>query len=87
MEAAGFVHACISVYPPIPWYVVRGISDFGDNLKNDQFHSLAANAVASYTAMFVKDVLDLRIWRVVPSGDTFQGPELQSPAVSNERHV
>lgn len=72
MEAAGFVHACNTTYPQIPWYIVRGISDFGDNLKNDQFHLLAANAVASYTALFIRDVLDLRIWRSIPRDDTSQ---------------
>jgi nucleoside phosphorylase len=63
MEAAGFVSACNQEYPQIPWYVVRGISDFGDALKNDKFHEMAACA-ASYVAEFVHSILDLRIWDI-----------------------
>ncbi|MBO0696961.1 MAG: hypothetical protein J2P46_01075, partial [Zavarzinella sp.] len=62
MEAAGFVAACSRLYPPVPWYIVRGISDFGDWFKGDQFHRLAASAAASYTALYIEKVLDLRIW-------------------------
>jgi nucleoside phosphorylase len=62
MEAAGFVHSCINAFPPVPWYVIRGISDFGDDLKDDRFHRLAASAVAAYTTLYISQVLDLRIW-------------------------
>ena len=62
MEAGGFVRACQGEYPPIPWYVARGISDFGDDFKNDLFHPLASAAVAAYCAAYVAGVLDLRIW-------------------------
>jgi nucleoside phosphorylase len=64
MEAAGCVMACTDHYPPIPWFVIRGVSDFGDDLKNDRFHSLASAAVASYAALYLRDVLDLRIWEI-----------------------
>lgn len=67
MEAAGFVKACVTPYPPIPWYVIRGISDFGDNFKHDAFHTLAAYAVASYAALYITNVLDLRIWGHTPN--------------------
>jgi nucleoside phosphorylase len=63
MEAAGFVSACNDEYPPVPWFVIRGISDFGDQVKNDYFHKLAASAVASYASLYLENVLDLRIWR------------------------
>lgn len=62
MEAAGFVQACLSHHPTIPWCVIRGISDFGDELKDDKFHKRAAAAVASYVSLYLKKVLDLRIW-------------------------
>lgn len=62
MEAAGFIAACQDTHPPIPWFVARGISDFGDSLKNDRFHGMAASAVASYAALYLRNVLDLRIW-------------------------
>ena len=50
MEAAGFVGACMRAYPPVPWYVVRGISDFADSFKNDAFQPMAARAAASCAA-------------------------------------
>lgn len=62
MEAGGFVMACNDPYPPVPWFVIRGVSDFGDQLKRDRFHRLAASAAASYAALYLRDVLDLRIW-------------------------
>lgn len=62
MEAGGVVHACMNEYPPIPWFVVRGISDLGDSLKNDLFHEHAAKAAAAYVYLYVTEVLDLRIW-------------------------
>ena len=40
MEASGLVEACR--LRGIPWLVIRGISDFGDDLKDDRFHHLAA---------------------------------------------
>lgn len=66
MEAAGFVKVCQGAYPAIPWYVARGISDFGDEFKDDQFHKLASAAVAAYAAAYISDVLDLRIWEPLP---------------------
>jgi len=62
MEAAGFANACMGHYPPVPWFVVRSISDFGDSEKSDDFHKIAARAAAAYVAVYLKQVLDLRIW-------------------------
>lgn len=63
MEASGCVHACVNEYPPIPWFVVRGISDFGDDFKDDAFHHHAATAAASYLFLYLSKVLDLRIFQ------------------------
>ena len=65
MEAAGFVTACEERSPRVPWFVVRGISDFGDNFKSDDFHRFASCAAASYVAEFLAygfdaDLLDIR---------------------------
>ncbi len=57
MEAAGFVTACGRA--DIPWLVVRGISDFGDELKHDGFHALAAGSAAAALADFLAHGLDL----------------------------
>jgi nucleoside phosphorylase len=84
MEAAGFVAACGRLYPPVPWYIVRGISDFGDQLKADQFHRLAACAAASYTALYVETVLDLRIWDLPASRPAAPAPE--APVAEYELH-
>lgn len=62
MEAGGFVHACNNVYPPIPWFLIRGISDFGDDFKNDLFHDHASKAVGAYLYLYVTRVVRLGIW-------------------------
>lgn len=58
MEAVGFVEACRRT--DTPWLVVRGISDFGDDLKDDRFHALASKAAACAVYDFVRFGLDLR---------------------------
>jgi nucleoside phosphorylase len=62
MEAGGFVAACESRSPQVPWLVARGISDFGDTLKNDDFHRVASIAAAAYVAEFCDRGLDIRIF-------------------------
>jgi len=57
MEAAGVVDACRR--GPIPWLVIRGISDFGDELKDDRFHGVASCAAAAVLHDFVAHGLDL----------------------------
>lgn len=44
MEASGFARACDIERKDFPWLVVRGISDFGDADKCDDFQSLAAKS-------------------------------------------
>lgn len=57
MEAAGLVDACRQAN--VPWLVVRGISDFGDELKDDRFHDFAARAAAAVLVDFVERGLHL----------------------------
>ncbi|RUO92068.1 hypothetical protein D7Y11_16715 [Corallococcus sp. AB018] len=57
MEGAGFCQACRN--GGIPWVVVRGISDFGDSFKSDDFHLLAANAAAACTVDLLQKVVAL----------------------------
>jgi hypothetical protein len=59
MEAAGFIKACQYRTPIIPWFIIRGVSDFGDNFKSDIFHSFASCSAASYMSCFIKTGLDL----------------------------
>jgi nucleoside phosphorylase len=57
MEAAGLVEACR--LRGVPWLVIRGISDFGDELKDDRFHELASRTAAVVMADFLAHGLDL----------------------------
>lgn len=57
MEAAGLVAACRRAN--VPWLVIRGISDFGDQLKDDRFHEFAARAAATVLADFLAHGLSL----------------------------
>lgn len=66
MEAAGFIKACSNNYPSIPWLVIRGVSDFGNELKDDSFHEMASCAAAAYLGYFLKEGLDLRLLNQEP---------------------
>jgi nucleoside phosphorylase len=57
MEAAGVAEACRRMNTP--WLVVRGISDFGDELKDDRFHHFAALAAAVVLVDFLAHGLAL----------------------------
>lgn len=57
MEATGFVEGCRQYDKP--WMVIRGISDFGDELKDDRFHTFAACAAAAVLADFLSHGLEL----------------------------
>jgi nucleoside phosphorylase len=57
MEAAGVVDGCRP--GAIPWLVIRGISDFGDELKDDRFHAYASSAAAAVLQDFLAHGLDL----------------------------
>jgi nucleoside phosphorylase len=57
MEAAGIFTACTQYQTPA--LVIRGISDFGDSTKDNQFHELAAKAAAIVAADFVAAGLTL----------------------------
>jgi nucleoside phosphorylase len=57
MEAAGLATACRR--GNVDWLVVRGISDFGDTLKSDQFHTLASHAAASVAVDFIQNGLQI----------------------------
>ncbi|HYH94922.1 tetratricopeptide repeat protein, partial [Hyalangium sp.] len=58
MEAAGLMVSCEE--NGIPWLVIRGISDFGDELKNDGFHAFASRAAAAVLADFLQHGLKLK---------------------------
>ncbi|OJT25535.1 hypothetical protein BO221_06590 [Archangium sp. Cb G35] len=57
MEAAGLMAACER--NGIPWLVIRGISDFGDELKDDHFHDYASRTAAIVLADFLEQGLEL----------------------------
>lgn len=62
MEAAGFGTACNQRETPVPWFIVRGVSDFGDDFKDDLFHSWAAHAAASYLYLLIRDGIIMNLF-------------------------
>jgi len=75
MEAGGFVTSCLGRAHPVPWLVVRGVSDFGDELKNDQFHKFASYSPAAYVRHFLESGFDARILQQ----DTSRRPNASAP--------
>lgn len=56
MEAAGFVRAC--EMESVPWVIVRGVADFGDNRKDDSFQELAAYSAAEALRLLLSGSID-----------------------------
>jgi len=64
MEGYGFAIGCEDRRPPIPWLVVRGISDYGDTSKDgaqgsegpmkDEYHHAAASSAAAFARSFLE---------------------------------
>lgn len=52
MEAAGVANACQR--RGVPYVIIRGISDFGDDKKDDRFHRIAAAAASIVAADFIR---------------------------------
>jgi nucleoside phosphorylase len=63
MEATGFATACEDRIPATAWFVIRGISDFGDKLKNDAFHRFASYSSAALTRQFIAASFDPRLFQ------------------------
>jgi nucleoside phosphorylase len=57
MEASGIMTACHRT--GVPWLVIRGISDFGDEFKSDEFHIFAARTAAVVLSDFIQNGLHL----------------------------
>jgi nucleoside phosphorylase len=57
MEAVGLTEACRKAN--VPWLVVRGISDFGDKFKNDDFHKYASSTASVALVDFICNALML----------------------------
>jgi len=79
MEAAGLVQACTRFQ--VPWLVVRGISDFGDEFKDDHFQPFAATTSALVATDFLRQGLEL-----LPTPAT-QGSRRKAPRVSGDRII
>jgi nucleoside phosphorylase len=62
MEAAGFSAACNGRSPVIPWFVVRAVSDFGDEFKDDSFHKWAAYSAATYLYYLIRDGINVGLF-------------------------
>lgn len=61
MESAGVAVGCR--FTKTNWMVVRGVSDFGDKDKIDQFHHLASANAAAHLRVFLEYILDIGVLR------------------------
>jgi nucleoside phosphorylase len=59
MEAAGLIAQCRR--NGVPWLVVRGVSDFGDPLKADNFHQIAAARALAAATDFLQEGMWLKL--------------------------
>jgi len=59
MESAGVAVGC--QLTKTNWMVVRGVSDFGDKDKTDQFHRFASANAAAHLRVFLEDILDVTV--------------------------
>ena len=59
MESAGFVNACQTEDSDFPWLICRGISDFGDDRKDDSFQLLAAKSACIALRMYLEKCIDM----------------------------
>lgn len=62
MEAAGFSQACNARTIPTPWFVVRGVSDFGDDTKGDSFQRWASFSAASYLKILIRHGINITLF-------------------------
>lgn len=53
-DSSGFAQACILRKPAIPWAIFRGIADYGDGSKNDDYHLKASVAAGCAAVAFLK---------------------------------
>lgn len=58
MESAGFIRACLVEQGDFPWLIVRGVSDFGNNKKSDDFQLLAAKSACIALREIIMKCLD-----------------------------
>jgi len=80
MEAGGCVKACETRSLRKAWMVIRGISDFGDEFKDDQFHHLASSAAASLLKLFLEEGFDSDLVRPRPIALGSLGPTIIGPS-------
>lgn len=82
MEAAGVVEVCRRA--SVRWLVIRGISDFGDALKDNRFHAFASCAAAAVLHDFIATGLDLGAASLLDPRDpshTATSPLVRNPFV------
>ncbi|HEX6899067.1 MAG TPA: SAVED domain-containing protein [Thermoanaerobaculia bacterium] len=54
MEGAGVARAALNNNPPVAFLEIRGVCDFADDQKNDDWQDYAANAAAAFTVGFLR---------------------------------
>lgn len=58
MECAGMVLALQTMVPSPAWLQIRGISDFGDSQKNDDWQPYAAAGASAFVRLFAEQCFD-----------------------------
>lgn len=72
MEAVGFAQTCNR--ERVDWLVIRGISDFGDEFKDDSFHRFASYAAATVLIDFLTYGLSIADAAAPPAQDARRAP-------------
>jgi len=59
MEAAGFIRSCQIENIALPWLIFRGISDFGDDSKDDEFQKIAAKSACIAAKLYFSKIINI----------------------------
>ena len=79
METGGMVQALEQFQETLPWFVVRGISDFCDEHKSNEFQPYAAAAAAAYVRLFAERCFEVGMLSLTANSAVF-APSLPAPA-------
>jgi nucleoside phosphorylase len=90
MEGAAFGRV-MQNFPGIPWLIVKGVSDYADQDKDDSYHDYSARASALYALSFIQAyVTDDRLSRPNgprPSSDTEDLQRQQAAHIRESLHT